>query len=139
MFSIAAAISAGCVAKCEPCAPVTFMQIVSIFAILVTILLYVVFAFGMHVRADIVNWPLMDLIASIIWCLFYIIASSVLASSAKVAAEKSAIAFGFLSAILCGASIWFAYKVFIVEYRKRHSTISHIKGVADHTETETLS
>ena len=139
IFSIAAAVSTGCVVNCQPCTPVTFMQFVSISAIIMTFLLYVVYALSLHQRADIINWPLTDLIDAMLSCILYLISSSVLAANAITAAEKSAIAFGYLCAILYGASVWFSYKVFIVDYRKRHTTVSHIRGVADHTETETLS
>ena len=139
VLSIAAAISASCVYKCNPCGPVSFMQFVSISAIIMTCVLYVVFAFNLQQKTDIINWPLTDLINAVVYFVLYVIASSVLAASGKIAAEKSAVAFGFFCVLLFAASSWFAYKVFIIDYRKRHSTVSHIRGVSDDTETEALS
>lgn len=139
LFSIAAAISAGCVYLCDPCGPVTFLQLVSVLAVVMTFVMYVVFALNLLSKSDIINWPLTDLINCIAFFILYIISSSVLAASSSQAAERSAVAFGFMCAILFAASAWFAYKVFIITYRKHNSAISHIKGVADKTETEVLS
>ena len=138
LFSIAAAVSAGSSA-CESCAPVTFMQFVSITALLVTALLYIIFAFNLHSKADIVNWPTTDMILCILFFVLYLVASCLLAASSSNAADKSGTAFGFLCCILYAVSTWFAYQVFILDYRKRHSAISHIESVVDHTETEVLS
>ena len=96
------------------------------------------YAFCIHQRADVISWPLTDLIHAILFYILHLISSSALAANAITAAEKSAIAFGYLCANLYGASVWFSYKVFIVDYRKRYTTVSLVRGVADYTETETL-
>ena len=129
----------GCVSTCNPCGPVTFLQFISIFAIIVTFVLYVVFAFNFQSKSDVINWHLTDVGTCIAFFVLYVISCSILAANSTLAAERSGVAFGFMSAILYVASAWFAYKVFIVAYQKSNSAISHIKGVADKMETEVLS
>uniref|UniRef100_H2Z447 MARVEL domain-containing protein n=1 Tax=Ciona savignyi TaxID=51511 RepID=H2Z447_CIOSA len=140
LFSIIVAACVGSIVLCgTACGAAQFMQFVSISSIIMCTILYVVFTFGLHNKLDMIHWPLTELFDSIVSCILYIISSSVLAANSIFTVYQSATAFGFLSAILFAASVWFAYQQYKVDRAKRHPSIAHIEKLDENQENQELA
>jgi len=110
------------------------MQIVSISALIFTIIIYIVFAFNLDEKVSIINWPLTDLINIVIDLILFFIASCYLASKTVSGGGKAATAFGFFATLAFLGSCWFAYHIFRSHMQKK-PTVSHVSRTETHTRT----
>lgn len=141
VFDIVVAICVGSVGLCNSsnCAAVQFLQFICISALIVTTIIFVIYAFTLQQKLYFIHWPLTDLINCILFSVLYLIGSPLMAAKALTDSGKAASAFGFITLILYALSTWRAYLVFIVDRKKRLSPVSHIKGVEENTETQDLA
>ncbi|XP_078494975.1 CKLF-like MARVEL transmembrane domain-containing protein 4 [Ciona intestinalis] len=129
IFSIIVASCVGSAPYCyEACGGVHYLNFVSISCIVFTLILLVVFAFGLQEKLSFINWPLTDLINCVFYSVMFLISSFVMALNAPLPVYQAAAVFGFLTTILFIVSSWLAFQAFRQYQARRRTMISHIQN-----------
>ena len=134
ILNIITAICIACVRYCggNNCSSVSFMQFTCISSLIFSITLFILFALTFHLKIEIINWPLTDLVHSTSYGCLHLIGSIWLAATttSESPAQSAAAFFGFCSLFVYVASAYFALQNFRLHQRKHHAPVSHIKGVS---------